>query len=101
MAHPKWLNKYLTMKSDVKQIFEDLEQFKTFCVDYGHVYDERNLYNNHNQTYQDFLRFKDGRHVRNQWNSRGEERKEFRPRDRNGPRGNNNYRSGNGYNRNA
>lgn len=31
MAHPSWLNKYLTMKPEVKQIFNDLEAWHNYC----------------------------------------------------------------------
>ena len=99
MAQPKWLMKYLTMKPEVTQIFDDLERLREFCVDFGHVYDERYLTDHHSHVHQDFMRWREGKHVRNQWNSRGEERKDFRPRNNNN-RGYNNYRSG-GYNRNA
>ena len=95
MAQPKWLKKYLVMKPEVNQIYEDLEQLKEFCVAYGHPYDEKNLYNNHSVVFQDFMRWKEGKHVRNQWYARPDgERKNFKPRDTNGPRGYNNYRSG-------
>ena len=42
MAQPKWLKKYLTMKPEVTQIYEDLEKLQEFCVEFGHPYDERN-----------------------------------------------------------
>ena len=45
MAGPAWLKKYLRMKPEVAQIFEDLEKYKEFCVTYGYIYDERHLYN--------------------------------------------------------
>jgi len=97
MAKPEWLNKYLRMKPEVETIFEDLEEFREFCVDFGHVYDERNLYNFHAHAYQDFARHKEGKHVRNRWNGSPDgERKHFKPRDTNGGyRGNNNYRTRN------
>lgn len=31
MANPKWLNKYLTMKPEVKQIFNDIDAWRNFC----------------------------------------------------------------------
>jgi len=40
-----WLKKYLKMKPEVNQIFDDLEKYKEFCVTYGYIYDERHLYN--------------------------------------------------------
>ena len=91
MAQPKWLNKYLTMKPDVKQIYDDLEQLREFCVDYGHPFDERDLYNNHSSTYNDFVRWKEGKHVKNRWFFKPDDDRRFKPRN---DRGYNNYRSG-------
>ena len=31
MAQPKWLAKYLTMKPEVKKLFEDLEAWHDHC----------------------------------------------------------------------
>ena len=96
MAHPKWLNKYLQMKPEVSQIYEDLESLRTFCVNYGYIFDERDLYNERSVTYQDFMRKRDGKYVRNRWFQKDDDRKNnFKPRDTSGPRGYNNYRSGN------
>ena len=39
-----WLKKYLTMKPEVKQIFDDLDAYREFCVEQGYNYDERHLY---------------------------------------------------------
>ena len=39
------LKKYLVMKPEVRNIFEDLEVYRQFCVDYGYTFDERHLYN--------------------------------------------------------
>ena len=41
----KWLKKYLTMKPEVTQIFDELDKYREFCVTYGYPYDERHLYN--------------------------------------------------------
>ena len=39
MAQPKWLSKYLTMKPEVKKLFEDLEAWHDHCrlelIDYN------------------------------------------------------------------
>ena len=40
----RWLEKYLTMKPDVKHIFEDLEQYKDYCRFNLLKFDERDLY---------------------------------------------------------
>jgi len=94
MAHPKWLNKYLQMKPEVSQIYDDLEELRTFCVNYGYSFDERDLYNERSPTYQDFMRKRDGKYVKNRWFQKEDDRNKFKPRDTNGPRGYNNYRSG-------
>jgi len=96
MAQPKWLEKYLTMKPEVAQIFEDLEQFREFCADYGHVFNEGNLYNWKAPAFVDFMRKREGKFIRNQWDRRDgdRERRNFKPREggQGGYRGNN-YRS--------
>lgn len=101
MAQPKWLEKYLHMKPEVSQIYEHLDQYREFCVEFGHVFDERDLYNERSYSFQDFQRHLEGKHVKNRWFARNDERKEWKPRNNNGGyRGNNNYRSG-GYRNNA
>lgn len=44
MAHPAWLNKYLTMKPEVKQIFNDLEAWHNYCRFNLIKYDPSDLY---------------------------------------------------------
>ena len=53
MSHA-WLKKYLKMKPEVTKIFEDLEDFKLFCADFGHSFNEAYLYNKHNQVWKDY-----------------------------------------------
>ncbi len=89
MAQPKWLKKYLIMRPEVSKIFEDLEQYREFCVKYGHVFEERDLYNERNTSWQDFLRHQSGKHVKNRWYQRDDDN---RPRV---PRGHTNYRTRN------
>lgn len=45
MAQAAWLKKYLRIKPEVSQIFDDLEKYLDFCREYGYVYDEKHLYN--------------------------------------------------------
>jgi hypothetical protein len=77
----QWLNKYLRMKPDVSDIFEDLENYHQFCVNYGYVFDESHLYNDRNPTYNEYLKYQRGREPWDQW--RTPKRPEFKPRDRN------------------
>jgi hypothetical protein len=76
------LKKYLVMKPEVRNIFEDLEVYKQFCVDYGYVYDERHLYNERSP-YGEFMRYQRGKEPWDHWRSPRRERTDFQPRDRN------------------
>jgi hypothetical protein len=66
MSHA-WLKKYLKMKPEVTKIFEDLEDFKLFCADFGHPFNEAYLYNKHNQVWKDYQNIIKGRDVKNMW----------------------------------
>jgi hypothetical protein len=85
----QWLNKYLRMKPEVTNIFEDLEHYQKFCVDYGYVFDEKHLYNGSVPAYSEYLKFVRGREPWDQWRSPRRERKEFAPRNNNNFRYNN------------
>lgn len=67
----KWLKKYLTMKPEVSQIFEDLDNYRKFCVNYGHVFDEKNLYNERT-SWGEYQRSIKGREPRNMWYAKKE-----------------------------
>jgi len=71
------LKKYLVMKQQVCNIFEDLELFKQFCVDFGYVYDESHLYNERTPAFNEFVKFSKGREPWDQW--RTPKRREPRP----------------------
>ena len=96
MANPKWLNKYLTMKPEVSQIYDDLESYKEFCIDHGRVFNEAALYNERDRDFIDFLKFRERGYAKNQWNwiNRDPNEAPRRPfnKDHRGPRGHNNYR---------
>ena len=66
MAQPSWLKKYLRMKPEVSRIFADLEEYRQFCVDHGHYYNEADL-GVERSPYGDFLRYKKGRPVKDNW----------------------------------
>jgi hypothetical protein len=78
----EWLNKYLRMKPEVRDIFEDLEQYRQFCCDFGHVFDERHLYNERSP-YGDMIRHMQGKFVRNHWGQESREPRTFQPRNNN------------------
>jgi hypothetical protein len=88
----EWLTKYLRMKPEVSDIFEDLENYQKFCKDYGYVFNEAHLYNERNSNYLEFLKYSRGREPWDQWRTPKRERTEFKPRDRNS---NSNWRSRN------
>ncbi len=75
MAQPTWLKKYLRMKPEVQNIFEDLENYRQFCKDYGYVYDERHLYNERSP-YGEFVKMTKGREPWDQWRSPRRPRRE-------------------------
>ena len=54
MAQPKWLAKYLTMKPEVKKIFEDLETWHDHCRFNLIDYNPADLYKS--KSYKDFQR---------------------------------------------
>ena len=62
----KWLKKYLVMKPEVSTIFDDLDRYKKFCVEYGYVFDEKHLYNE-KTPWGEFDRVQRGKHPRNNW----------------------------------
>lgn len=51
----------------VKAIFEDLDQFRRFCRDYGYRYDERDLYNWKSYAYQQFNKHLQGKIAKDMW----------------------------------
>jgi len=51
----------------LKQIFNDLELYREFCVDYGYKYDEATLYDMRNYVFRQFNKVMSGKPVRNNW----------------------------------
>lgn len=51
------------MKQVVRQLFDDLGEYKEFCRIYGRVFNERHLYNTRSP-YNDFLKWKESGKVR-------------------------------------
>ena len=80
MSNPKWLEKYLKMKPEVDQIFDDLDRYRAFCVEYGLNFEERHLYNERSP-WSDYQRSLQGKWVRNRWYQPDRPKSEFRPRD--------------------
>lgn len=51
----------------VHQIFDDLEKYKEFCVDYGYKWDESSLYDQRNPAYRQHLKQLAGKDFRDNW----------------------------------
>lgn len=51
----------------VNQIFDDLDQFRQFCVDWGYRFDESYLYNMRNYAFQQFNKYTGGKNFKDQW----------------------------------
>ena len=51
----------------VRQVFEDLEAYLTFCQDYGYKYDENDMYSNRRYVWRQFQKYETGKFVKNMW----------------------------------
>lgn len=51
----------------VHQIFDDLEQFLTFCQDFGYKFNEADLYNWKSYAFQQFSKFAQGKTAKDMW----------------------------------
>lgn len=51
----------------VNQIFDDLEKFRDFCVEFGYKFDEAYLYNMRNYAYQQYSKYTSRKNFKNQW----------------------------------
>jgi len=56
-----------TTTSRVNQIFDDLDNYRNFCRDYGYKFDEADLYNQRSYVFRQFQKFVAGKSVKNQW----------------------------------
>jgi hypothetical protein len=55
------------MTNQLNKIFEDLENFREFCVNYGYRFDESNLYNMRSYAFQQYMKFASGKNAKNMW----------------------------------
>jgi hypothetical protein len=53
--------------SRVKQIFDDLDNYRNFCRDHGYRFDEADLYSQRSYVYRQYQKFTSGKTVKNQW----------------------------------
>ncbi len=51
----------------VNQLFDDLEKFKDFCIEYGYKFDESCLYNMRNYAYQQYSKCIAHKNFKDQW----------------------------------
>lgn len=68
MSNPTWIKKYLQLKPEVKSIFDDLDEYKQFCVDYGYAFNEADLYSE-KYSWNEFAKSRKGRAPKDQWAS--------------------------------
>ena len=57
------------IKSDsrITQIFNDLDNYRLFCRDYGYRFNEQELYNHKSYVYRQYQRYITGKPEKNQW----------------------------------
>lgn len=55
------------MSPRVKQIFEDLEDYLTFCKDFGYKFDEADLYKDRSYVWRQYVKFVNGKPVKDMW----------------------------------
>ena len=58
-----------TLRSNprVAEIFEQLEQYREFCQDYGYRYNEADLYNFKSYAWQQYNKYSQGKNAKNMW----------------------------------
>ena len=55
------------MSPRVKQIFEDLEYYLTFCKDFGYKFDEADLYKDRSYVWRQYVKFVNDKPVKDMW----------------------------------
>jgi len=60
-------NQEVKSNTRINHIFDDLDNYRNFCRDYGYRFDERDLYNTKSYIYKQFQRLLAGKPVKNQW----------------------------------
>ena len=51
----------------VQAIFDELDKYLEFCVDYGYRYNETDLYNFKSYAWQQYNKFTQGKNTKNMW----------------------------------
>ena len=73
-----------------RAVWEDLDRYLNFCVDYGYRYDPADLYNNKSYPFQQFRKLEAGKDPKNMWHEDSRRFAGYRPdfkRDDRRPRG--------------
>jgi len=52
---------------NINQVFDDLDNYRNFCRNFGYRFNEADLYNPRSNVYKQFQRFVSGKPVKNQW----------------------------------
>lgn len=52
---------------NVNRVFNDLDDFREFCVNYGYVFDEKELYKRNSNAYVQYERHRRGDAFTDQW----------------------------------
>jgi len=55
------------MSDTINKIFDDLDNFKEFCRDYGYRYNEKDLYNWKSYAWQQYNKLLNGKNVKDMW----------------------------------
>lgn len=55
------------MSDSVNKIFDDLDNFRDFCREYGYRYNEKDLYNWKSYAWQQYNKFLNGKTVKDMW----------------------------------
>lgn len=53
-------------RAEIQKIFDDLDTYRNFCREFGHVFNEAHLYNSAT-AYGQYLRYRGGQRVTNNW----------------------------------
>jgi hypothetical protein len=51
----------------VTQIFDDLDLYREFCVDFGYKFDEATMYDMRNYAFRQFSKHMTGKYPKDQW----------------------------------
>jgi hypothetical protein len=60
-------NNSMIKNTKVNKIFDDLDAFRQFCVDYGYVFNEKDLYRRNSHSYVNFERAQMNKSFADNW----------------------------------